>query len=67
MEYVKIIMDSGKEYTIKEEHYDDFFEPIGIPGSQSKRLRNNFIGVITKNDENISINPSHISSLEKIE
>ncbi|MDC0763513.1 hypothetical protein POF51_22565 [Brevibacillus sp. AG] len=54
----KVIMDSGKEYTI-DKHPEDFLERIT---DKDGILLNGFVHFL-----GVSINPSHISSIETIE
>lgn len=65
---IKVIMDSGKEYIIKDDHssvndftnyfYDDL--PTGV-----KTIKNTHVYI--DRDETIFVNPTHISSIEVIE
>lgn len=65
---IKVVMDSGKEYIIKDEHYsvDDFTNffyndlPTGV-----KTMKNSH--VYLDRDETIFVNPTHISSIEVLE
>lgn len=66
----KIIMNSGKEYTI-DENVDyvigSFFSETKMPMGNGSitTLRNTFITI--DNDKTIFINPSHVSSVETVD
>lgn len=62
---VKIVMNSGKEYTTNREiksFLDEMYHTTYLMhGKESKALRNHFL--LMDYGQNIYINPSHISSI----
>lgn len=67
---IKIIMDSGKEYTVEIEYTEflpNLFNEIKGPNGTVRTLKNDFYFLEDQSISNILINPSHISSIEIIE
>lgn len=62
---MKVVMNSGKEYVIKEDDYtvNDFLESLYNELPTGGRVLKN-IFIYLDRDEKIIINPSHISSIE---
>lgn len=64
---IKVIMNSGKEYVVVEEGYsvNDFKANLYNRLSDGKELYNGFIYL--DDAKKITINPTHISSIEVIQ
>lgn len=64
---IKVIMNSGKEYIVDEEIYtvDDFTSSFFNQLPVGNVMQNKF--VYLDREENIVINPTHISSIEVIQ
>lgn len=62
---MKVVMNSGKEYVIKEDDYtiDDFQKSLYNELPTGERVLKNLFIYLDK-DKKISVNPSHISSIE---
>lgn len=67
---IKIIMDSGKEYTVEVdyiEYLSGLFNEIKRPEGTVRVLKNDFYFLEDPSQSNVLINPTHISSIEIIE
>lgn len=69
---IKVVMNSGKEYTVEKSGYsvqdfvNSFYNEIKNPmGQTHKVMKNSFMYL--DDEQNVSFNPSHVSSIEILE